>query len=351
MTHEPDAPRGARRRAGLRNARILIVEDDATIVLLLEWILKREGYEQVTSTSDGREVVSLFDEFEPDLVLLDLHLPHRSGLSVLEELTAKIPADTYLPILVLTGDISTEARERVLSNGAKDFLRKPFDQVEVLLRIENLLETRFLHRRLEERNLALGKEVEERTRELEAAQVEILERLTTAVEMHDDATGQHTRRVGESAAQMALLLGLPPREIDLIRRAAPLHDVGKVGIPDSLLTKEGPLSEAEFVLVQTHTTIGARMLEGGASELMHLARSIALAHHERWDGTGYPEGLQGEEIPLPARIVALADFSDALAHDRPYRKAWPKEQIHEEVRRQAGAHFDPQVVRAYFSIG
>src|SRR5690606_27605127 len=161
----------------------------------------------------------------------------------------------------------------------------------------------------------------------------------TAVELHDDATGQHTRRVGEAAAQMAAILGLPPHEIDLIRRAAPLHDVGKVGIPDTLLTKEGPLTDEEFGVMKTHTTIGARMLDGGASELMQVARSIALAHHERWDGTGYPRGLRGDQIPLHARIVALADYCDALGHDRPYRKAWAREQIREEVLRQAGSHF------------
>lgn len=350
MTPVPQSSRSATRRAGLQHARILIVEDDPSVVLVLEWILKQEGYAQVISTSDAREVSSLFEEVEPDLVLLDLHLPHRSGLSVLEELTARVPEHSYLPVLVLTGDISTEARERALSNGAKDFLRKPFDHVEVLLRIENLLETRFLHRRLDERRIALEREVAERTAELEAAQVEILERLTTAVELHDDATGQHTRRVGEAAAQMAAILGLPPHEIDLIRRAAPLHDVGKVGIPDTLLTKEGPLTDEEFGVMKTHTTIGARMLDGGASELMQVARSIALAHHERWDGTGYPRGLRGDQIPLHARIVALADYCDALGHDRPYRKAWAKEQIREEVLRQAGSHFDPEVVRAYFCM-
>src|SRR5690606_30943378 len=145
-------------------------------------------------------------------------------------------------------------------------------------------------------------------------------------------------------------LGLDAQKVDLIRRAAPLHDVGKVGIPDTLLKKPGPLTEEVFGLVKTHTTIGARMLEGGASELMRVARDIALSHHERWDGTGYPHGLRGEEIPLPARIVALADYCDALAHDRPYRKAWPRERIRKEVRRQSGAHFDPQVVEAFFTL-
>ena len=346
-----DAPRRMRRNDGLHGARILIVEDDPSIVLLLEWLLRQEGYERVRSTGDAREVGALFDLYQPDLVLLDLHLPYRSGLAVLEEIIDKVPGDGYLPVLVLTGDVSTEARERALTSGAKDFLRKPFDQMEVLLRIENLLETRFLHRRLEERKSELEKEVEARTRELEAAQVEILDRLTTAVEMHDDITGHHTRRVGESAARMAAILGLPDEEVDLIRRAAPLHDVGKVGIPDTLLKKAGPLTEEEFGLVKTHTLIGGRMLEGGGSRLMTVARTIAISHHERWDGTGYPHGLSGEDIPLSARIVALADFCDALAHDRPYRKAWPRERIEEEIRRQRGTHFDPDVVDAFFDLG
>lgn len=350
MTVVPDRPRAVHAREGLEQGRILIVEDDATIVMLLEWILRREGFERVRSTADGLEVAALLDDFQPDLVILDLHLPRRSGLSVLAEINSRVSSDEYLPVLVLTGDISTEARESALSSGANDFLRKPFDHVEVLLRIRNLLETRLLHRRLEGRRAELEREVEARTRALEAAQVEILERLTTAVEMHDDVTGQHTRRVGEAAARMASILGLSAAQIDLIRRAAPLHDVGKLGIPDSILKKNGPLTEEEFVLVKSHTTIGARMLAGGESELIRIARSIALSHHERWDGRGYPEGLCGEEIPLEARIVALADYVDALAHDRPYRAAWPAERIHAEIRQQAGTHFDPGVVDAFFRM-
>lgn len=350
MTVQQNVARAATRREKLETARILIVEDDPSIVMLLQWMLRQEGYRNLATTSDARQVVTLFRTFHPDLVLLDLHLPYRSGLSLLEEIRSELSEDEYLPVLVLTGDISAEAREKALTSGAKDFLRKPFDQIEVLLRIENLLETRFLHRRLADRRAELEREVEERTRELQAAQIEILDRLTTAVEMHDDITGHHTRRVGEVAASVASVLGLDTQKVDLIRRAAPLHDVGKVGIPDTLLKKPGPLTEEEFGLVKTHTTIGARMLEGGASELMRVARDIALSHHERWDGTGYPHGLRGEEIPLPARIVALADYCDALAHDRPYRKAWSREKIRKEVRRQSGAHFDPQVVEAFFTL-
>lgn len=336
------------KRLALQNARILIVEDDPGVTHLLTHILRAGGYTQVLATSDARIVGALYTEYRPDLILLDLHLPHRSGQEVLEELEETTRGNTFLPILVLTGDSTREARQRALSSGAKDFLGKPFDPLEVLLRIENLLEMRFLYCRLQERNETLTLTVQTRTEELRAAQEEILERLTQAVECHDDSTGQHTRRVGESSARIASALGLPAHEVEVIRRAAPLHDVGKVAIPDVILRKSGPLTPAEFEVMKTHTTIGARMLAGGSSELLRMAQQIALSHHERWNGSGYPQGLREEEIPLAARIVALADFCDALAYDRPYRKAWPRERVEEEINRQAGQHFDPAVVAAYF---
>lgn len=345
----PEPIRELHRRSAVLHSRILLVEDDPSIVSMLEWILQRQGFTQVLSTPDPTKVARIADAYRPDLVILDLHFPTRSGFEVIAELREAAPEESFLPILVLTGDMTSEAKERALSSGAHDFLHKPFDRVEALLRIENLLETRSLYRRLEERTRALERTVAERTRELEVAQVEILERLTQAVEMHDDATGQHTRRVGETSARVAVRLGFPLAEVEVLRRAAPLHDVGKVGIPDTLLLKPGPLTPAEFEVVKTHTTIGARMLSGGSSGLIRMAEQIALSHHERWDGAGYPRGLRGSEIPVEARIVALADFCDALAHDRPYRAAWPRERIEAEIRHQRGRHFDPHVVDAYFS--
>jgi putative two-component system response regulator len=274
-------------------------------------------------------------------------MPELDGLSVLTELRALTPPDIYLPVLMLTGDDSLTARQSALSMGVKDFLTKPFDVTEVLLRIRNLLETRSLHRRLHSHNRQLETRVRERTRELEAAQVEILERLAGAAEFRDDATGQHTHRVGLRSSRLAAAIGLAEAEVDLIRRAAPLHDVGKIGIPDRVLLKPGPLDPEELNLMRTHTTIGAAILGGGSSDLIRAAELIALSHHERWDGAGYPYGVCGPAIPLQARIVAIADVFDALTSARPYRGAWSVEAALAELDRGRGTHFDPELVEAF----
>jgi putative two-component system response regulator len=209
-----------------------------------------------------------------------------------------------------------------------------------------MLETRFLYRALEKQNGALEVRVRERTRELDDSQLEIVQRLARAGEIRDDATGRHTQRVGDLSALLAEALGAGTRFVDLIRRAAPLHDVGKIGIPDNILLKAGKLTEQEIAIVQSHTSIGARILSGGHSELVKMAERIALSHHERWSGRGYPHRLAGEDIPFEARIVGLADFIDALTHSRPYRAAWPLDSVLSEVRRESGKHFDPVIVGA-----
>jgi putative two-component system response regulator len=331
-------------------AKILVVDDEPANTRMLDLMLTRVGYRRVFCTTDPRRVTDLFQEVGPDLVLLDLHMPYMDGISVLGQLAELVPDGEYLPILVLTADVTEGARERALSSGAHDFLTKPLQRTEVLLRIRNLLSTRILHRKLQHHNAELHERVLERTRELEAAQVEVLDRLMLAAEYRDDETGQHTRRVGENAARIAAALGLPAAEVELIRRAAPLHDVGKIAIPDDILLKPGPLTAEELVVMRAHTTAGAKMLAGGRSELLQLAEKVALAHHERWDGRGYPNGLAGERIPLAARIVALADFHDALTHDRPYRPAWERDRVRAEITRETGAHFDPDVVRAFREV-
>ena len=244
------------------HARILVVDDEEPNVRLLQRILEREGYRHYRGTTDPRDAAALFAEFRPDLVVLDLHMPHLDGFAVMEKLRALIPEETYLPILVVTGDITPEARRRALASGAKDFLIKPFDVGEVTLRIRNLLETRLLHLQLQSQNELLEQKVRERTRELEFARLETLERLARAAEFRDDDTGQHTQRVGRTSALVARSLGLPAAQVDVIRRAAPLHDVGKIGIPDSILLRPGPLGEKEFDVMRTHTNIGARILSG-----------------------------------------------------------------------------------------
>lgn len=333
----------------LKNARILIVDDEKAYVQLLHRFLESAGYQHVRTTTDPHHVLEIYQAFCPDLILLDLRMPHMDGIQVMQQLEPYI-RPFYLPILVLTGDITEEAKRRSLSGGAKDFLNKPFDLTEVRLRIENLLETRFLHLQLQQQNEALEQRVRERTAELEEVRLEILERLSIASDYRDDATGRHTKRVGEMAGQIARELGLPQEEVEHIRMAALLHDIGKIGIPDLILLKAGELTTEEVALMQTHTTIGAKVLSGSRSRMLQAAEIIALAHHERWDGLGYPRGLRGEEIPLAARIVALADVVDALSSDRPYRGRWPDERIHAEILRQSGRQFDPRVVEAYVRV-
>ncbi|MEX2571341.1 MAG: HD domain-containing phosphohydrolase [Gemmatimonadota bacterium] len=321
-------------------AKLLVADDMKANVRLLRRILEREGYENVYEASDGRQALALAGEIEPDLMLLDLHMPDMDGQQVLEQLWPSVAPESYLPVVILTADANPEVRRRMLALGAMDFLTKPFDSAEVLLRVRNLLDTRALHLHMEEK-------VRERTISLQKANAEILDRLAQAAEFRDDETGLHTRRVGEVAARIARELGRPSAEVDLIRRTAPLHDVGKIGIPDTILLKPGRLTPEEYTVMKTHTTIGANILARGDSMLLAMAECIARFHHERWDATGYPDGLEGENIPLPARIVAVADFYDALSHDRVYRPAWSPEEVRSGIIEAAGEHFDSVVVDAF----
>jgi putative two-component system response regulator len=332
-------------------ARILIVDDQEANLRLLQAILKWAGYTDIVATADSREVFHICDELQPDLILLDLMMPYLDGFQVMQQLTSRLTDVGYLPILVLTADVTPEAKQQALSLGAKDFLTKPFDRNEVLLRIDNLLDTRFLYLQLQGQNQVLEKSVQERTQELEQAQFEVLERLTIAAEYRDDETGQHTRRVGYVSTLLARASGLSEYEVELIERVAPLHDVGKIGIPDDILLKSAKLTAYEFEVMKTHTIIGARILSGGHSNMVKMAQTIALTHHERWDGTGYPHGLRGASIPRVGRIVALADTFDALTHKRPYKEPWPIDRAVAEIERQSGKQFDPHLVEVFLQLG
>jgi putative two-component system response regulator len=316
----------------------------------LHRVLDQAGYSKVAHTTDPLEAVSLYEEFQPDLICLDLQMPTLDGFGVLEQLESWIPRDTYLPILVLTGDASAEAKQRALSLGAKDFVAKPFDKAEVLLRIHNLLTPRFMHLELAAYSHRLERQVEERTRSLKTSRLEVLSRLALAGEFRDDATGKHTQRVGRIAALLSQSIGMDRAEVELIAQAAPLHDIGKIGVPDKILLKPGKLTAAEFEVMKRHAAAGAELLSGGHSTLIRMAADIAHHHHERWDATGYPEGLKGEAISLPARVVGLVDVFDALTHARPYRPAWPLQDVLDAIRAKAGAHFDPQLVPPFMTL-
>ncbi len=328
---------------GHSGARILVVDDEEQNLIALTRVLRAAGYGNVVATTDPTEFLALYRRQNPDLILLDLHMPKRSGLAVLEDLRSAIGPQAYLPVLVVTGDTSREARRKALSAGARDFVTKPFEADELLLRIRNLLETRRLHREIMTQNQLLERRVRERTAELEGAYLDTLERLAIAAEFRDDETGRHTERVGETAALLGNALGMSNDDVFLIRRAAPLHDVGKIGIPDAVLRNPNALTTDEWDVMRKHTTIGARILSGGRSHVVHLAEEIALNHHEQWDGEGYPRGLSGEAIPMSGRLVMVADVFDALTSDRVYRKAWPAEQVLGYIRQYAGKRFDPRV--------
>jgi putative two-component system response regulator len=329
-------------------ARILIVDDQEANVRLLEMILKRAGYVNLISIRDPRQVLASFIEHQPDLILLDLNMPHLDGFAVMTQLGPHIPEGEFVPILVLTAEILPSARQTALSIGAKDFLTKPFDTVEVLLRIHNLLETRSLYVKLQNLNETLEAKVKERTRELEEAQFEMLERLARAAEFRDDDTGQHTQRVGQLAGIVARAAGLPEQQCELIRQAATLHDIGKIGIPDSILLKPAKLLAEEYAQMKLHTAWGASILAASHFSIIQMAAEIAMFHHERWDGTGY-NGMSGEQIPMAARIVTLADVFDVLTHSRPYKKAWPIDDALAEIKSQSGSLFDPKLVEMFLS--
>ena len=338
------------RAEDLTRARILLIDDEEPNLVLLRRLLTRRGYTRLADTTDPLQALELHHAFRPDLICLDLHMTPLDGFGVLEQLKPHLSPGTYLPILMLTSDSSVVARRRALSLGATDFVLKPFDVDEVMLRIHNLLVPRFMHLELAGYNRILERKVSQRTRALEESRLEVLERLARAAEFRDDATGQHAKRVGATAGRLAERAEVPAAQIELIVRAAPLHDIGKIGVPDHILLKQGKLEPDEFEIMKRHATIGAELLAGGRTSLMRIAAEIALHHHERWDGAGYPAGLRGEAIPLAARLVALADVFDALTHARPYREAWPIVRALDELACQASAHFDPALVERFLEL-
>jgi len=331
----------------LEQGRILIVDDEDDNIQVLRRILEADGFVNIESTSDPFEVAALVIELDPDLILLDVVMPGMNGHEVLVQLRAAGAREPYVPVLVLTSDHSRQAQRDAFSLGAKDFLTKPLSPSEVRLRVRNLLETRMLHLALHDQNDILETRVNERTAELREARLQVLHRLARAAEYRDDDTGRHTRRVGQTASRIARAMGLPQKQVSRIRMAAPLHDVGKIGIPDAILLSAGKLSDAEYEVMKTHCRIGADLLASDDVPLLALAAEIALSHHERWDGTGYPNALSATDVPLSGRIVSVADTYDALTHARPYKGAWAPEAALEEIRRLTGRAFDPDVVAAF----
>jgi putative two-component system response regulator len=327
-------------------AKILIVDDEPANVALLEDILEEQGYTYFRSTSDSRQALTMYKEMRPDLVLLDLNMPYLDGFQVMEQLQ-ELEQDSYAPILVLTAQSDRNTRIKSLEAGARDFLGKPFDLIEVKQRIANMLEIRLLHNQTRDQNRLLELKVKERTHELEETRREAILRLGRAAEYRDNETGMHVIRMSRLSALLAKEIGLSEQECQLILQASPMHDVGKIGIPDHILLKPGKLDDKEWKTMKMHPEIGAEILSGSRSELMQMAESIALSHQERWDGSGYPHGLQGEKIPLAGRIVAVADVFDALTSKRYYKDAFSVEDSMKIIEDSSGKDFEPRLVEAF----
>ncbi|MBE0439154.1 MAG: response regulator [Gammaproteobacteria bacterium] len=332
-----------------QSANILIVDDQIPNVKLLEMILSRAGYSNVFSTTDSRQAKPIYLEHDIDLVLLDIRMPHLDGFEVMEQLKAEI-SDDYLPVLVLTAELTSETRARALDSGAKDFLTKPFDQLEVLQRIGNMLEVRLLHKQVRQQNQILEQKVKERTAELERSRIEIIERLGRAAEYKDNETGNHILRMSNYSKILAKAAGIADDEAELICLASSMHDIGKIGIPDNILLKQGKLDPDEWEIMKTHVDIGADLLSGSDHPLLIKARAVAMTHHEKWDGSGYPNNIKGEEIPIEGRICAICDVFDALTSARPYKPAWPIEKALTVLREEKGRHFDPNLVTLFESV-
>lgn len=326
--------------------RIFIVDDEPANLKLLERMLGGQGYRDLASFIDPREVLPAYLAAPPDLILLDINMPHLDGYEVMKQL--KDLDDPLLPpIIILTAQHDRAFLLRALAAGARDYITKPFDRNELLMRVRNLLDAHLAHRMVHDRKEMLEEMVRVRTDELQRTRLQVVQRLGRAAEYRDEETGNHILRMSHTCELLARNIGWDEMQCELILHASPMHDIGKIGIADSILLKPGRFEPHEWEVMKKHASIGVQLLEGDDSALMCMAREIAGSHHERWDGSGYPGGLSGEAIPISARIAALADVFDALTSRRPYKPAWSIEDAVAYIKDNRGKHFDPALVDVF----
>lgn len=328
-----------------RRIRALVVDDEPAVrTFLCRW-LREDGHE-CEEAGDAEEALAILETKDFDVLLTDLRMPGRGGLELVETARA---ADPELAILVVSGVAGDRAPVEALQRGAWAWIGKPFEREEVRIQLLCALRRRELERRARREHERLEEEVQRRTAEIRRRELELAERLVTASEFRDDETGAHIRRIGLLASRLARHLGWSERDAEDLRVAATMHDLGKIGIPDRLLRKPGRFTPEERAEMERHSEIGAGILEGTDVPMLEMARQIALCHHERWDGEGYPRGLSGEEIPEAARIVSVVDVYDALTHERVYRPALSEAEAAQIVRTGRDRAFDPHVVDTFLA--
>lgn len=370
------APAGGKRRspesheARIKSARIMIVDDLPVNITVVRRLLQKAGYQNFITTTEAAQALELMRQQRPDVVLLDVMMPVVSGLEILRAVRSDAQL-RHLPVLILTAACDAETRHRAFELGATDFLSKPVDPHELAPRLRNTLLVKAHHDHLETYSEQLEAEVRKRTAELEASRQELILCLARAAEYRDGDTGHHIVRVGRYAGLIAAELGFDRGYVELIEQAAQLHDVGKIGVPDAILLKPERLDPDEFAIIQKHcsfgkqilqplsdmewerlkrhTLLGSQIMDVDSSPVIRLAARIAQTHHERWDGTGYPLGLAGEDIPIEGRITAVADVYDALSSKRPYKQPFPRETCFAILEEGRGKHFDPRVLDAFFA--
>jgi len=329
---------------------VLIVDDEATNLRLAESVVSRAwpGV-QVRTSQDPLEALRDLAEPFPDLLVVDYSMPGMDGLEFVRRFRER-SRDRDIPIVMITAEADRRIRHHALEAGVTDFLNKPVDLIEVRARVANLLALREAHLHLADRARHLDAEIRKAVHTIEEREDELVRRLSRAAEYRDPETGWHLQRMSQYSYLLAVRLGLPAELARLIRKAAPMHDIGKVGIPDAILLKPGPLDPSEMDQMRRHTSYGRAILHGSTSALIRLGCQIADTHHEKWDGTGYPHKLAGEAIPMVGRIVAVADVFDALTSRRPYKEPWPLEKARAFLVEQSGKHFDPACVDGFLEI-
>ncbi|MCO8165617.1 response regulator [Pseudomonas sp. LJDD11] len=331
------------------DAVIVIIDDVATNILLLESCLRAFNLQHIQTFSNSAAGLQWCQDNDWDLLLLDIDMPAPNGFDILDALQGR--NRTASSIIIVTALDDPHSRRIGLEKGANDYICKPIDMPEVLLRVRGCLMQAQSSRLLQIAKHELELKMEQRTVQLQESYRAMLRSLSRAASYRDNDTGDHIDRIGQSAALLAKKIGMPANWCNLIRQAAPMHDVGKIGVPDSILQKSGPLTCEERTHMQTHPRIGYEILhDPHGSGLTDMAAEISLGHHEKWDGTGYPSGLKGEDIPLSARIVALCDVYDALRMVRPYKSAWDIETATTYIKEHAGSHFDPVLSDAFCEI-